>query len=311
MALSISQQVAVSYNAVLNDKKGSGENQWAESSFLRELERQGGIKYQNFGAQIEVTLDYRRNPGGKFLASDLDPVSTAKTDVLTAAQYDIAEVTSPLVWSTKDEVMNPEENQKVDLVKFIIENGLETHDDLIEQAWFATSTQGFLGFLTHIPDTGQSSDGGIDSTTETMWRSQNSTYVDDTDINNAFTTVWNACAKGSGSKLMPTGMVSDGATQALFEGTQQPQQRYIDTQELAAGFKVLGFKTCRYCFSQYGGTRVYFWNPRSLNMRVAKGFYRKRKDTQEFQNANGQIGKIYSALQTVTNNRSRLGVAHV
>lgn len=311
MALSVTQQVAVSYNAVLAAMKGAAENQWAESAFMRELERQGAIKVSNFGNQLDVPLDYRRNPGTKFLATDLETVSTSKTEVITSALYDIAELVSPIVWSTKDEVMNPSENQKVDLVEQILTNGIESHDDLIEDKLFETSTNGFLGLKTLIPDNGQSSCGGIDSTDETMWRSQNATYVDDTDIENAFTTVWNACAKGSGSKRMPTGMVSDSATQAVFEGSQTPQQRYVDTQELKAGFKILAFKTARYAFSQYADTDVYFWNPKSLQLRVAKGFFRKRKETQEFENANGSIGKIYSALQLVTDNRSRLGVAHV
>jgi len=193
----------------------------------------------------------------------------------------------------------------------LLENGINSHDDLIEQYIFATSTNGFLGLDTHIVDAGTGSDGGIDSSLNTWWRNQQATYVDDTDIESAFTTVWNACAKGSGSNLLPTLMVSDGATQALFEGTQQANQRYIDTQELKAGFKILGFKTARYVFSQYGDTDVNFLNAKNFNLVASKEYFRDRGETQEIQNANGFVTKIYSALQTVTNNRSRLGVAHV
>ena len=106
-------------------------------------------------------------------------------------------------------------------------------------------------------------------------------------------------------------MVSDGATQALFEGTQQANQRYIDTQELKAGFKILGFKTARYVFSQYADTDVNFLKPKNFQLVASKEYFRDRGETQEIPNANGFVSKIYSALQTVTNNRSRLGVAHV
>lgn len=309
MALTIGQIVAVSYPAVLAEMRKAA-NQWVESAFLRELERQGAVIRKSLGTTIEAPLDYQRNPGAAFLVTDLAPTSMNKTEVLTAASYDIAEISVPIVWSKKDEVQNPSENQKIALVKALLENGINSHDDLIEQYLFATSTNGFLGLDTHITDAGTGSDGGIDSTVNTWWRNQQATYVDDTDIEAAFTTVWNAAAKGSGSSLLPTLMVSDGATQALFEGTQQANQRYIDTQELKAGFKILGFKTARYVFSQYADTDVNFLNPKNFQIVASKEYFRDRGDTQEIPNANGFVTKIYSALQTVTNNRSRLGVAH-
>lgn len=310
MALSISQIVAVSYPAVLAEMRKPA-NQWAESAFLRELERQGGLIKKSLGATIEAPLDYQRNPGTAILASDMQATSLTKTDVITSASYAIAEVSVPIVWSKKDEVQNPSENQKIALVKGLLENGIESHDDIIEQYLFQTSTNGFLGLLTHCPTNGQGSDGGIDSATNAFWRSQQSTYVDDTDIEAAFTTVWNACAKGSGAKLVPTLMVSDGPTQALFEGTQQANQRYVDSQELKAGFKILGFKTARYVFSQYASTSAFFLNPKNFQLVASKEYFRDRGDTQEIPNANGFVTKLYSAIQTVTNNRSRIGCAHL
>ena len=49
MALTISQIVAASYNAVLADQRGA-HNQWADSSFLTELERQGGVIRKQLGS---------------------------------------------------------------------------------------------------------------------------------------------------------------------------------------------------------------------------------------------------------------------
>jgi len=309
MAFSISQIVAASYNAVLNNTRGP-ENQWAESSVMREFERQGMIVRESFGAQLECTLDVRRNPGGTFLTSELQALSIQKTDVMSAAVYEFAELATPITWSNRDEVANASDNQKIDLVKGLVANAIQTHDDLIEQAIFATSTSGFLGMLTHAPDSGQGSDGGIDSSIETVWRSQQATYVDDTDIEAALTTVWNAATKGSGSPMMPTIAFSDGATQALFEGTQQPLQRYAD-QDFKAGAKTIVFKTARWVFSQYGGSRVYMANPKSLQLKVSKQYFRELSKEQPLENAAGFNKRIYSALQLLTNNKSRLGVAHV
>lgn len=307
--MTIAQGVAVSYNAVLAEMRN--QNQWAESAYLRELEKQGGIVKKSLGAQIEVTLDFQRNPGTVIQATDLQPLSLTKTEVLSAAVYDIAEITAPITWSKKDEVQNPSENQKIALVKTLLENGINSHDDILEQALFATSTNGLLGLLTHIADAGTGSDGGIDSAVDVMWKNKQATYVDDSDIESAFTSVYNSAAKGSGATLVPTLMVSDGATQAIFEGTQQANQRWVDTQDLKAGFKTLGFKTCRYVFSQYGGSRVFFSNPKNLQLIVSKQYFRDRDETIPLQNANGWTTRIYTACQFVTNNRSRLGSAHI
>lgn len=311
MALSISQMVAVSYPAVLADKRKAA-NQWAESAVLRAMEAGGFIVRRSLGPTIEAPLDYRRNPAAAFLATDLQQTSLTKTEVMTAASFTPAQISAPITWSKMDEVQNPSENQKVALVAGLLDNGIESHDDLIEQYIFATSTNGFLGLLTHIPTSGQGSDGGIDAAIEAWWRPYSALYTDDTDIENAFTTTWNVVSKGSGAKLTPKLMVSDGATNALFESTQQALQRY-ESQDLKAGFKAIMFKTAQYVFGQYATTSVYFLNPKNFQLVVSKEFFRERGDTVELQavGAEGYRTSIYSALQSTTNNRSRLGVAHL
>ena len=302
---------AVSYPGVLAAKK-TAANQWEESAFLREMERQGFIKHVSLGPTIEAPLDYQRNPGTAFLNTDLQPTSLALTEVVTSASFTPAQISVPIVWSKMQEAQNPSETQKIALVKQLLSNGIDSHDDLLEQYLFYLSTNGFLGLGTHVPATGQGTDGGISAVTYTFWRNNANTYTDDTDIEAGMTTTWNQCAKGSGSKMMPTLVVASAATQSLFEGTQQANQRWVDTDELKAGFKILGFKTSRFVFSQYGDNYSsgsgYMLNAKNFNLVVSKEFFRDRGDTQEIPNGNGFVTKIYSALQTVTDNKSRLGI---
>jgi hypothetical protein len=110
MPLSISQIVAASYPAVLAEMRKPA-NQWAESAFLNELERQGAIKRTSLGPTIEAPIDWQRNPGTDFLATDLTSTSLTKTDVISAASYSVAELSVPVVWSKGDEAKNPSENQ--------------------------------------------------------------------------------------------------------------------------------------------------------------------------------------------------------
>src|SRR5512142_1290678 len=106
MSLTIGQIAAVSYPAVLTEKRKAA-NQWAESAFMREMEKQGFIKRESLGATIEAPLDYQRNPGTVIQATELQGLSLSKTEVITAASYSIAEVSAPVVWSKKDEATNP------------------------------------------------------------------------------------------------------------------------------------------------------------------------------------------------------------
>lgn len=308
MALSISQIVAVSYPAVLTDMRKAA-NQWAESALMRHLETLGAVDRRSLGATIEAPIDYRRNQGSDFLATDLTPVSLAKTDVLSAASYSVAELSVPTVWSKGDDAKNPTENQKIAFVKALLENAINSHDDMIEEALFTTSTDGFLGMATIIPTSGQGTVGGIDASTETFWRNPADTYLaDGSDIEAVLTELWNTAAKGSGASMLPKLLVSGAETNALFESTQVSQQRF-NSNVADAGFKTIHFKTAPFIFSQYGDTKVYGLNPKCFKLVVSKQYFRDKGETRETDEANGFVFKIYSALQSVTNNKSRLFVA--
>lgn len=308
MALSIAQIDAASYPKVLASMR-KPENQWVENAFMRELERLGAISYQSLGPTIEAPFDWRRNPNAGFLATDLEATALTKTDVISAASYSIGELSVPVTWSKGDDAKNPTENQKIAFVKSLQENAINSHDDLIEEALFGTTTNGFLGLGTIAPTTGLGSPGGVDSSTETFWRHHAGTYLaDGSDIEASLTTAWNTAAKGSGSTLAPKALVSGSDPHALYEGQLQGLQRFVDSKEADAGFKVLAFKTARYSFSHYGGDEIYLWNPKSLQLIASKEYFRDKGATQELESGNGFTYKIYSALQFVTNNKSRLAV---
>jgi len=310
MALSIDQITAASYPAVLADMRQAA-NQWTENSVLKELERQGCVERTNLGPTIECPLDYRVNPDTAVLASDQDEASLVKTDVVTSASYAVAQLSVPVTWTKGDDAKNPNENQKIALVKQILENGINSHDDLIEQCIFTDSTSGgdeLQGLATLVPTSGQGTVGGIDASLETWWRNYADTYTDASDIEATFTTAYNRAMKGSGSPLAPKFLVSGATPHAMYESGLQTLQRFMDQEEGNGGFKTLAFKTARYVFSQYGGTKVYFLNPKNFKLIVSKQYFRDKGNTVEIPSQNAFVFKIYSAVQFVTNNKSRLAV---
>jgi len=313
MALTISQIAAVSYPAVLAEMRKPA-NQWVENAALREFERQGVINKIGLGPTIECPVDYRVNPDTAVLATDQDTSSLLKTDVMTSASYNPAQISVPVVWTKGDDAKNPTENQKIAFVKALLENAINSHDDLIEQCIFTTSTAGgdeLNGLSDLVPTSGQGTVGGIDASIETWWRNYSDTYTDASDIEAAMTTAYNTAAKGSGSQLQPKMLISGVTPYGLFQSQLQTLQRFADSSEADAGFKVLKFMGANYVFSQYGGSKIYFLNPKSYEIVVSKQYFRDKGDTIEVPDQNSFVFKIYSALQAVTNNKSRNSVIDV
>ncbi len=311
MALSIEQISAVSYPVVLAEMRKAA-NQWAENAALRTLEKMGFIQHVSLGENIEVPVDYRVNPDTAILAADQDVASLVKTEVLTSAVYDIAQLNVPVTWTKGDDAKNPSENQKIALVKSLLENAINSHDDLIEQSIFTTSAAGGVevnGLDNLVPTTGQGTPGGIDAAVETWWRNPADTYVDGSDIEAAMTSVFNTASKGSGSTLQPKVVVSGSTPHSLFEAQLQALQRFGDGGgEASAGFKSLKFKTADYIFSQYGGDKIYFLNPKNYQLVVSKQYFRDKGSTYDVPGQNAFYFLIYSALQFIVNNKSRLAV---
>jgi hypothetical protein len=304
--------VASSYPAVQAAKKRP-ENQWAESAFLRACEDMSIIKRRNLGPTIEAPFDWRRNAAAEVLgATELAAATlTTKTDVIGTASYVPAQMRVPVIWSKGDDAKNPEENQKIDLVASLLDNGFESHDDLLEASLFVTTSVGgdeILGLDTIISTDGLGTIGGVVGSAESFWRSKVDGYTSGDDLEAGLEALWVRIERGTGSPLKPQLVVSGGSTLALFNSTQQGFQRYTNSQELKASFKTTAFKTAMWVYSQYGpASDVYMLNSKSYNVVVSKEYFRKKGQTMEQQASEGYVFKIYSALQAITNNRSRLG----
>lgn len=286
-------------------------NQWAENAALAEMERQGFIQHSPLGENIEVPLDYRSNPDTAVLVADQDTASLVTTDVITAAVYDIAQINVPVTWTKGEEAKNSTESQKIALVRAKLENGIQSHDDLIEQRIFTSSTAGgieLLGLNDLVGNAGTESVGGIDANVETMWRNQVDTFVDGSDIEAGMTKMFDNCAKGSGSPNQPKLLISGSGSHSLFESQLHAMQMYVNTKKADAGFSVLSFKGASYIFSQKGGASIYFLSPKNYQLFVHKSFFRDKGDTYAVNGQNAFYFFIYSALQFVVTNRSRLGI---
>ncbi len=291
-------------------------NQWKESAFLRAMESGGFVKRRAGGSALEFSIDYRKSPDVDFLATDFTATSTSQSVVLAGASYDMANLVSPINWSIADEARwSGDGNKKLNALKELSRNAIDSHDDEIELRAWSTSTDGFLGMQNLIPTSGQPNVGGIDGSSATYFRNFASTYATDgSDLNAKLITMFNTVSKGSGSELTPDIIASGLTAIGLYEGGLTDLKRFMGETTGDAGFKYLAFKTAKWVYSQHGGTLatnpIYALNKVSFNLNVTKGYFRKLEEAERYTNAAARNQMVFSQMQLTVANPSRLGVLY-
>lgn len=311
MAVPFTQLVASTYDDVVNERNKAAD-QWSDSSFLKALERLGGVKRVPGGATLQLTLDYRANSGADFLATDSTTTSTSKTEILTAASYSLIPLVVPVNWTFFDEAVNAEKNQKVELVSSLVDNALASHDQTLEDALFATTggTDGFNTIVDIFTEDGTGTVGTIVAGTETWWKNQFKDWGTDTGATLLadYTTLYNSCAKGSGGKK-PNVIVGSSTQHANFEAALTANQRFVSSDSASGGFTDLAFKNIPYLFtSEYTSDSSWMFNTKDTQLFVVMSAWRQRRKVIDHINAAMSNMKIFSVCQFATRNRSRGGV---
>ena len=312
MAIPFTQLVSSTYDDVVNERNNAADN-WSDSSFLKHLEKIGGVKRINGGATLQLTLDYQSNPAADFLATDSTATGTSKTEILTAASYSMVPLVVPVNWTMFDEAVNSEKSQKVDLVSSIVDNALTTHDRTLETAFFAATggTDGFNTLVDLFTEDGTGTVGTIVSGTETWFKNQYKDWGTDTGATLLadYTTLWNSCSFGSSGR-QPNVVVGSATLHASYEAALTPNQRFVNNAGTASGgFKALQFKQADYIFSGQSSTdSAWMYNTHDTCLFVVKSAWRQRRTPVEHINAAMMNMKIFSVAQLATRNRARGGV---
>lgn len=276
----------------------------------------GFVKRRNGGSAIEYPLDYRKNPDVDFLATDFTATGTGQTSVFAGASFDTANLVVPFNWSIADEARwSSDANKKIDALKAMDRNAIDSHDDEIELRSFSTSTDGFLGLQNLVPTSGQPNVGGIDGASATYWRNYATTYATDgSDLVAKLITARNTVSKGSGAELTPQLLVSGLVPIGLYEGQLSDLKRFMGEDTGDMGYKYLAFSTARWVFSQHGGTLatnpIYMLNKQCIQLNVTKGYFRRLEEAERFTNAAARNQMIFSQVQLAISNPSRLAVLY-
>lgn len=203
------------------------------------LTKRGNIRMIRGGAKIVTPLIYGINETAKSY-SGYDEIDTTEQEGITAAEYPWKQFAATVAISGIEEAMNNGDEEVIDLLEAKIMQAEETIAEKFDLMFMLDGTgntgRDWFGLGLLVGNTGVV--GGIDSATETWWRS----YVEATagaltvaDLTKTYNTV----SRGNDHPdLILT-------TQVLFEKYEsllQPQMRYTDTEVGDAGFQNLLFK---------------------------------------------------------------------
>lgn len=307
------QALAASFPSIVKDARGGAHNQWGNAAALGALQRKGFVTRAGIGSSIDVPLDYQINATAQVLATDYGDSGLGQTDILTYATYAPAPISATRVWTKMDEAKNSSLEQKINFVKQLGRNLLDSHDTLLETVICDVTSNSLLGLRSLIAEDGTGTIGGIVAGTDTWWKNAFSEYTDATDLIADMTAAYVAVQRGSGSRMgaEPTLILTNTTSYGVFHGTQVTNQRWVNKNTAMAGFETLGFINAEIVFSNKVDTTdeaFYLLAPSALEFRVSSQFYRSLGDVQEINGKQAYEAKLFTVCQLVPTVRNSLAI---
>lgn len=154
-----------------NHKKSIADNVSEHNALYRRITQKGRVRREDGGLSIVEPLDYAENATYQRY-SGYDPLNTAASDVLSAAEFPWRQQAVNVTASGLEIRSNSGENRIINLVKARINNAKRTMaNNLSEDFYSAGSLANQIGGLQLlIADAGTGTVGGIDSSAFSFWQ---------------------------------------------------------------------------------------------------------------------------------------------
>jgi len=249
---------------VANYRKTLTDNVFNARPLTYFLMDKGRIRMLNGGTNIVEPLIYGENSTVASY-SGYDSISLTPQSGITAAEFDWKQYAASVAISGIEEAKNNGEQAMVNLLEAKIMQAEESMKEGFNAMFFGDGTgnsgKNWNG-LGNLVESGNTV-GGIDSSSETWWRSYEENTAGALTLAQ-MTTAYNTVSVGNDHPDMVLG------TQTLFEKYEsllQPQLRYTDTKTADAGFQNLLFKAApvAYDVDCPAGT-MYFLNSKYITL---------------------------------------------
>lgn len=222
------------------------DNVTKNNAVLAQLKKVGNIRTISGGSEIVEPLSFAENANVSWF-SGYDTLSTAPSDVISAASYTLKQLACPIIFSGLERLQNSGKEQVIDLVDGRVGVAESTMANVLSQGVYSDGS-GFGGKqlvglgagVVANPTSGTY--GGIDRLTWSFWRNQYTgalPAITSTNIGGYMNTLWTKMVRG---KNRPNLIMADNNMYSAYEASLQALQRFSDTNDAGLGFPSIKYK---------------------------------------------------------------------
>lgn len=285
------------------------------NALLWMLKKAGNIKVVGGGRTFTHPVIYKTNPTFA-MYSKLDPISTAMTDNISRAEYNIKVAAGSIVLSEIELAMNAGNKEK--LIDYADEKRLEAEismSELLGDQVFGSGTDskdfGGLQYLISETPSAQTDVGGINASANTYWKNYTyNTTVSAFNTSDAGLTAMNTVLNNTTfGRRGPRAIFTTSTVYGLYEIGLTSNIRYAQTDLADAGFRHLQYTTLPILFDDNcPAGNMYFVDTDALWLQVLS---QANMEVTQFQMKDDQLASIalmYIAGNLTTGSRRTQGV---
>lgn len=283
------------------------------NALLRLMKKRGNIRTESGGYELAFPLEYAENSTYQRY-SGYDTLNVNASDVISAAKYDWAQIALHVTASGRELRQNNSKEAMIKLVKARITNAKHTASNNLSIDLYSDGalTNQIGGLASLVNSAGTGTVGGIDSSSFTFWQNQFSEYSGTPgtgNIQSEMNELWIKLVFGNDK---PDLIIFTHDYYTHYEGSLQPNQRYMRADSATLGFEELMYKSAPVIFddnANFGTTAKlgYFLNTKYLYLVQHSEAQWTQDDEKKPINQDAVVVPLFWMGQMVTTNRSRQG----
>lgn len=226
-------------------RKKIADNVTKHNAGLAQLKKKGNIKPVSGGSVILEELSFAEN-GNSGWYSGGDLLSVAASDNISAAQFSLKQLATPVVITGLEKLMNSGSEALIDLMDARLNVAEATASNRLAEGIYAAGTEyggktltGLGAAVVALPTSGTY--GGIDRALWSFWQNQYTGSLGSVTISNIqgyMNALWAKLIRG---KNKPDLILADNNMWSTYMGSLQPLQRFTDQAMADLGFDNVKF----------------------------------------------------------------------
>jgi hypothetical protein len=278
------------------------------------------VRTESGGTSISIPLEYAENSTYQRY-SGLDLLNIQQSDVLSAADFNWRQIAIHVVASGYDLRVNNGPERIANLAKSRVRNAMNTFANNFSADMYSDGSLSnqIGGLQLLVSDAGTGTVGGINSTNWTFWRSLvqsaaaplqggGAIVPSATTIESLMLPLYLETTNGNDYTDL---IVASNDYYTFFEQSQLSLKRYMDADEVMAGFLAMRYKNAKVVYDGNSGiptSRMYFLNTKYIELVAHADANLTVVEDQRPVNQDGSVTPVLWMGNMTCSNRARQGV---